>query len=368
MDLVFRRTGFNVARKPIAPKAQSNLLLKSRRRRYICRGLNLSIKQDRIAHLDNDAKKDYRIFDIAYVWELSKIIPIIVVMAYLTGYVVNQSYLESLGVPYLRLINSAFLKSGILVLALFVPAIYSVYIAFDDPTDDIRKSIKYVPIVVNYSISTALVLTYLVTLGSHNDLTLFLKEGPIPKILVVIVATDIILYYFWVTSYAGKGMSFRTKSIVFILPAVAIFICVLLAGPPASKTLFKLLCTASLITFISLAFYGDRTLTTGAPLLAFILFLSACSIFGQHVYPSIPTYFGGSRPYVANLTINAGYATAMTQMGFVVTQSSQIEKVTIVYDDADTYVLKNDRGSHALSKQIFVAISSPKLDQPSRRP
>ena len=286
-------------------------------------------------------------------------LPLLAAAAYLIGYVVNQAYLTSLGIPYVRSINSIFFKSGILVLAVFLPVIYTVYVAFDEPTDNLTKSIKYVPIVANHSILIAVVLTYLVTLGTPGDLSLFLKERPLSKGLVLIISIDLGLW-FYATSYAGRGMSFRTKSLVLILPAAAMYACALFVGPPAARVLLKLLGITSVITFLVLGLYGDRRLTTTGSLIIIVGFLVGCSVFGRYVYPAIPLYLGGSRPYVVTLTVKPEYATAMAQMGFVLTQSSQIEKVAIAYDDADTYILTNNRGSHAVSKQVFVAISSTK--------
>lgn len=307
----------------------------------------------------NDTKKNHRLFDISYVWEIVKMLPLLAAAAYLIGYVVNQSYLTSLGIPYVRFINSMFFKSGILVLAVFLPVIDTVYVAFDEPTDNLGKAIRYIPIVANHSVSITVILTCLVTWGVPNDFTFFRKERPFSNVLLIIMIIDFGLWNY-ATSYAGKGMSFRTKSLVLILPAAAVYTCALLVCPAASRSLLKLLGLTSFVTFCLLGLYGDRRLTTAGPLVIIVLFFFCCSIFGRHVYPSIPQYFGGTRPYVATLTVKAEYATAMAQMGFVLTQSSQIEKATIVYDDADTYVLTNDRGSHAVSKQVFVAISSSK--------
>lgn len=307
----------------------------------------------------NDTKKNYQIFNIAYIWEVVKMIPLLAVAAYIIGYVVNQSYLTSLGIPCVRFINTAFFKSGILVLAVFLPVVYSVYVEYDDPTDNIAKSVKNIPKIASHSISIAVVLTYVVTFSSISDFTLFLNTTWFSKALMPIIAIDQLLYLY-ATSLAGKRMSFPIRSLVLILPATAIYACALLAGPPASRALLKLLGITSGITFLSLGLYGDRRLTTAGPLVATIGFLVGCSVFGQQVYPAIPGYLGGTRPYVATLTIKAEYATTMTQMGFVVNQSSQIEKATVAYDDEDTYVLTNDRGSHAISKQVFVAISSSK--------
>jgi hypothetical protein len=138
------------------------------------------------------------------------------------------------------------------------------------------------------------------------------------------------------------------------------YACALYIGPPASRALLILLGITSVITFLILGLYGDRKLTITGLLITVIGFLVACSVFGRHVYPAIPLYFGGSRPYVATLTVKPEYAAAMAPMGFILTQSSQIEKATIAYDDADTYVLTNSSGSHAVSKQVFAAISSTK--------
>lgn len=288
-------------------------------------------------------------------------LPLLAAASYLIGYVVNQAYLTSLGIPYVCFINSAFFKSGILVLAVFLPVIYTVYVAFDEPTDNLRKASRYIPIVANHSISIAVVLTYLVTLGTPNNFTFSLKERLLSNGLGLIMIINLGLWHY-ATSYAGKGMSFRTKSLVLILPAAAMYACALLVWPPASRSLLKLLGITSVITFLVLGLYGDRRLTTAGPLIIVVGFLVGCSVFGRHVYSAIPLYFGGTRPYVATLTVKAEYATAMAQMGFILTQSSQIEKVTIAYDDADTYVLTNNRGYHAVSKQVFVAISSTKLD------
>ncbi|HHT9105794.1 MAG TPA: hypothetical protein ACFYD7_07980 [Candidatus Wujingus californicus] len=307
----------------------------------------------------NDTQKNHRLFDISYVWEIVKMLPLLAAAAYLIGYVVNQSYLTSLGIPYVRFINSVFFKSGILVLAVFLPVIYTVYIAFDEPTDNLRKASRYIPIVTNHSVSIIVILTWLVTCGIPNDFTCFKKELPFSNLLFILIIIDLGLWNY-ATSYAGRRMSFRIKSLVLILMAAAVYICAMLVFPVASRSLLILLGITSVITFLVLGLYGDRMLTTVGPLVFIILFFFCCSIFGRHVYPAIPQYFGGTRPYVATLTVKAEYATAMAQMGFVLTQSSQIEKATIVYDDADTYVLTNDRGSHAVSKQVFVAISSSK--------
>jgi hypothetical protein len=307
----------------------------------------------------NDAKKNHQIFEIAYVWEVVKMIPLIAAAAYLIGYVVNQSYLGSLGIPSVRIINTAFFKSGILVLAIFLPVIYSVYVEFDDPTDDFAKSIRYIPIIVNHSISIAVAITYVVIFSGVGDFRLFLTAGWFSKALPPIIMIDLLLHMY-ATSYAGKGMSSRARSLFLILPAAAMYVCALLAGPPASRALLKLLGITSVITFLLLGLYGDRKLSTAGPLVTIIIFFLGCSVFGQQVYPAIPGHLGGTRPYAATLTVKAEYATAMTQMGFVVTQSLQIERATIAYDDADTYVLVNDKGSHAISKQVFIAISSSK--------
>ncbi|MGP8322046.1 MAG: hypothetical protein ACT6FE_06965 [Methanosarcinaceae archaeon] len=304
-----------------------------------------------------DTTKNHQIFDISYVWEVAKLIPLFAVAAYVIGYVVNQSYLASLGIPSVRFINSAFFKSGLLVLAVFFPVVYSVYVGFDDPTDNIQKAIIHVPIIVNQTISIVVILTYIVTLGAPDDFAVFMKQGPFPKALLPIMMLDLFLW-FYATSYSGRRMSFRTRSLVLLLPAAAVYTCALLAGPPAARVLLKQLGYTSVITFIALGLYGDRRLTTAGPLVLVIGFLVACSVFGREVYPAIPTYFGGSRPYSAILTVKTEYATAISQMGFALTRSSQIEKATISYDDADTYVLTNDKGSHAISKQVFVAISS----------
>jgi hypothetical protein len=84
-----------------------------------------------------------------------------------------------------------FFKSGILVLVVFLPIIFTVYVAFDEPTDNLVRASRYVPIVANHSISIAVVLTYLVTLGTPNDFTLFLKERPYSNGLVLIMFVDL---------------------------------------------------------------------------------------------------------------------------------------------------------------------------------
>jgi hypothetical protein len=113
-------------------------------------------------------------------------------------------------------------------------------------------------------------------------------------------------------------------------------------------------------TFIFIGLYADKKLATTGPIYVLIIFLFACSYFGIHVYPAIPPHLGGARPYIATLTVKPDYAKALTQMGFVVTNNSQIEKTSIAYDDTDTIVVQNGRGYHAISRQAFVAISNIK--------
>lgn len=306
-----------------------------------------------------DSAKNHQIFDISYIWEVAKLIPLLAVAAYVIGYVVNQSYLTSLGIPYVRFINSAFFKSGILVLVLFIPVIYCVYVAFENPTDNFGKVVMHIPMIANQTISTAVLLTYLVTLAAPGDLTFFMEQGLAPKALLLLMMIDFLLW-FYATSYSGRRMSFRARSLVLLLPAAAVYTCALLAGPPAAKVLLKQLGYASVIAFLALGLYGDRRLTTAGPLIIIIGFLVACSVFGREVYPAIPTYFGGSRPYSATMTIKTEYTAAINSMGFALNRSSQIEKAKISYDDTDAFVLTNDNGSHAISKQVFVAVSSCK--------
>ena len=197
-------------------------------------------------------------FDVRIVWNLFKFLPLLTVLVYAAGYVVNMSYLDSMGIHYIHLVNSTFFRSGFPILVLVFLIVFLVYSNFPEPTDDLAVAIRYVPYAFGYTFWISPFLAYFFTLGTYDQLQQFIAQPLSRWLLYVFIVTFIAVLY--ATSYAARSLTRLKKGLIILIPTFAFYLFSLEIAPPATKILLKLLVGTALIAFLFLGTYGDREL------------------------------------------------------------------------------------------------------------
>lgn len=313
-----------------------------------------------------EPSKKIRAFEVSSLWNVTKLVPLVAVFAYVAGYVVNMSYLDTLGIRYASFVNSTFFKSGFLVLALFAPATFLVYSNFPEATDDLSKSVKSLPFAFGipavYSVMISFFFTLLV---APNEIVRASRLQPFAVAILVLFFLSI-MSLFYVTSYAARNLTRLARGLIFLLPTLLLYILSIQFTPQATKTLLILFGYDILLSHVFIGTYGDKELNLAAPFLALVFVTIGCFFFGRQVYSSIPQYFGGMRPYIISLTVKPSYAETFKAVGFRLTRSVQVKNAKIAYEDTDSYVLDVGNGYYSVSKDAFLGAYSTPLVGNSR--
>jgi hypothetical protein len=293
-------------------------------------------------------------FSVASLWSIVKLSPIFLLFAYAAGYVVNMSYLSTLGFHYARLVNTTFLKTGVLVVTLFGVIAYTVYSNFPNPTDNIAKSYKSLPHILNISLIFAVLISYYTTLTSNNEFNAILKAHPASWGLMPLLIASVFAN-FWATSYAARSASTLKRALWLVIPALLLVGLSLYVGPAPARTFLLLLSLTVVLTHVYLGVYGDRKMAVVAPLLASLSFLVACSYFGKYVYSHVSQTIGGTRPYVATLVLRPGYIDAARAVDPSVSDAGLVPDVLVLYEDSDMYIIQGPYDNLQVAKDAFVA-------------
>jgi hypothetical protein len=86
---------------------------------------------------DKESLKDFSIF-----------LPIVTLIIYIFGYLIISGYLSNYNVVNDDILNLNFLKAGLLFVILLIPILITVYLNYNEPTDNLIKVFKYLPILL----------------------------------------------------------------------------------------------------------------------------------------------------------------------------------------------------------------------------
>jgi hypothetical protein len=80
--------------------------------------------------------------------DFSILLPIVTLIIYIFGYLIISGYLSNYNVVNDDILNLNFLKAGLLFVILLIPILITVYLNYNEPTDNLIKVFKYLPILL----------------------------------------------------------------------------------------------------------------------------------------------------------------------------------------------------------------------------
>lgn len=271
------------------------------------------------------------------------LIPLFALLVYGLGFVIISGYLSQYDFILDDLVNSTYIKAGLVFSILAVPILLVLYLNFEEPTDNLLVAKKYYPtLLVN-------ILTYLLAV------TLFIVDyknitNLDRNLLVLGVCIDTLLWLL-ATSLLFKDKKQSIKILIQLLIPVILLIYFGIRYNYLGYLYFIvfIICIGFVLAIGQVA---DKKLTWGHYLAQIIWIVFTAYLFGKNVYGNLPSYLGGGASFSTTIIVKEVNNNFIKRIGFD-QKEDILYKVEILYISSDKYLIRSNNKIYFLSKNLF---------------
>jgi hypothetical protein len=242
-----------------------------------------------------------------------------------------------------EIINTSYLKTGLLFTILLVPILIILYLNFEEPTDNYLVAKKYFPtFLVN-------ILTYLLMI---TMILIDYKKLTIAELVIFFIGLPIDLFtYFLATSFLFKDKKKSTKIIIQLIIPV-IFLSYLGFKFPHLGFLYFIILLICQTFVLAIGVVADKKYSWGHYISQIISLVFISYLFGRFVYGSLPNYLGGGIPFSTTIIAKLEKNDFLKRIGFE-TKQELLYKVEILHISSDKYLIRSNKKIFFLNKDLF---------------
>lgn len=263
-------------------------------------------------------------------------LPAILALCYIFGFIIVNSYLESIGLTDPEFFNVAYLTSGVLFSALYGSVILLLILTVKHPTDNLK-------------IAWRELFDFFVYLSLY--LALLLEALFQAHIVNIWYFAGYFVFLFISSSQLGNRIFPRWLIGLFvILPVFAyqFYVYNTIDAPYHNFVVSAWL--VAIIANMTYGEYGDHKFNFPYALILMLGSLGLAVAFGQIIYDKIPNRFGGAKKDKVILIISADKTDEFKSIGFRMKRNNLTEPYMLLHSSADHYWFRLDTSNVIISR------------------
>jgi hypothetical protein len=263
-------------------------------------------------------------------------LPVILAVSYVYGFIIVNSYLESIGLTDPEFFNIAYLTSGVLFSILYGSIILLLIQTVKHPTDNLKL---VWPELFDFFVYLSFYLAAMLEgLFQARNINIWYFAGYFVFILIGSSRLGSRVFPPWLIK------------LFVILPAFGYQIYVYNTDSAAYHNFIVSAWVVALIANMAYGIYNDQKFKLPIILVALLASLALAAAFGQIIYDQIPNRFGGAKRDKIMLIIPADKTDQFKSIGFRMKRNNLTEPYALLHSSADHYWFHLDTANVLISR------------------